>query len=343
MRVLFAEADYVYGILPAHAFQGTKVVGSAWEDSPFGTGPFRVARWFRGDSIVLEPNPYYAPRPRLKQIVLRIVPNLNTNFVALQSGSADIGTLTPENVENAARLPGITVQRVPENATGLLYMQTQAPPTNDLHVRRAIAYALDLDALANAWRRQYPTATSFLPPPIVTWKSVVIQPYPHDLAAANRELDLAGWKLQNGERTKNGTTLNGLMGINAEDPLQPRIATLVQSQLAAIGMRLSIKANPSRVFFSPDGLLRDGKATLVQEPWVGGSDPEQSLNFQCAQAVKGDANHAFYCSKRFDALVADQAVASTEAKRAEDFNAIQVLIHDDVPQFRCITNIVCSA
>ncbi|HTU80990.1 MAG TPA: ABC transporter substrate-binding protein [Candidatus Acidoferrales bacterium] len=331
VHVLFAEADYMYGILPAHAFSGTKVVGSRWENAPFGTGPFRVAKWTRGDSILLEPNPYFRPRPKLSRIVLQIVPNLNTNFIVLQSGAVDIGTLTPENVERAATLPGVDVVRVPENATDLFYMQTQTAPTNDVHVRRAIAYALDLNALQDAWRHQYPPAGSFLPPPIVRWKSVTIPPYPHDPARAGRELDAAGWALKHGLRVKNGGPLAGVMGVNAEDPTQMRIATLVQSELAAVGMRVTLKPQPTSLWFSPQGLLRNGDATFVSEPWVGGSDPEQSVNLTCEQAVKGDSNHAFFCSKALDALFADQATTPSQAQRNRDFDAMQVLVRRDVP------------
>jgi peptide/nickel transport system substrate-binding protein len=106
VRVLFAQADYAYGILPQHAFADTKVVGTPWEDAPFGTGPFRVREWLRGDRIVFEPNPYYQPHPKLRRIVMQIVPNLDSNFVTLRSGAADVGTLTPENVEQAARILG---------------------------------------------------------------------------------------------------------------------------------------------------------------------------------------------------------------------------------------------
>ncbi|MBV8149843.1 MAG: hypothetical protein JO092_12175, partial [Candidatus Eremiobacteraeota bacterium] len=233
VRVLFAQADYVYGILPKHAFSDTKVVGTRWEDAPFGTGPFRVKTWLRGDRIILVRNPYYRPHPKLAQIVLQIVPNLNSNFVTLSSGAVDVGTLTADNVGQAARIPSLRVLRIPENATTLLYLQTQAPPTRDIHVRRAIAYALDYAALSNAWRQQYPAATSFLPPPIVQWKSVVIPPYRHDLAAAGRELDAAGWRWQNGVRRHNGAALTGLIGVNSEDPINVRIATLLQSQLTA--------------------------------------------------------------------------------------------------------------
>jgi peptide/nickel transport system substrate-binding protein len=331
VRVLFAEADYVYGILPKHAFADTKVVGTAWESAPFGTGPFRVKTWLRGDRIILEPNPYYRPRPKLEQIVLQIVPNLNSNFVALQSGAVDVGTLTPENVAQAERTPGLRVLRFPENATRLLYLQTQAGPTRDLRVRQAIANALDDGALANAWRKQFPAATSFLPPPIVRWKSVAIPPYPHDPNAASVALDAAGWRMRHGVRYKNGAPLGGLIGTNSEDPINVRIATLVQAQLAAVGMQFSIKANPVRIWFSPDGLLRNGKATIAGETWVGGGDPEQSLNLRCVQAVKGDENHSFYCSRRFEALFDDQARTPSQTQRERDFDAIQLLVHRDVP------------
>jgi peptide/nickel transport system substrate-binding protein len=331
VRTLFAQADYVYGILPKHAFTDTRVVGTAWEDAPFGSGPFRVREWLRGDRIVLVPNPYFSPRPKLAQIVLQIVPNLNSNFVALQSGAVDVGTLTAENVSRAERTPGIRVARVPENATRLLYLQTQAGATQDRRVRQAIASALDYAALGDAWRNEFPAATSFLPPPIVSWPSAPIPAYPHDRAKAERLLDAAGWHMRNGQRFNGSVPLGGVIGVDSEDPINVRIATLVQEQLATVGMQLSIKANPVRIWYSPDGLLRNGRATIVNESWVGGGDPEASLNLRCSQAVKGDENHSFYCSQRFEALFDDQTRTPSRAQRDRDFDAIAWLVHTDVP------------
>jgi peptide/nickel transport system substrate-binding protein len=137
--------------------------------------------------------------------------------------------------------------------------------------------------------------------------------------------------MQHGVRAKGGVALGGLIGVNSEDPINVRIATLVQAQLAAVGMQMSIKANPTRIWFSPDGLLRNGKATIVGESWVGGSDPEQSLNLRCVAARRGGDNHSFYCSKRFEALFDDQARTRSRAQRNRDFDDIQILVHNDVP------------
>ncbi|MBV8333562.1 MAG: peptide ABC transporter substrate-binding protein [Candidatus Eremiobacteraeota bacterium] len=328
---ILAEGDYIFGILPKHAFTSRKVLGTPWEDAPFGTGPFRVKEWVRGDRIVFVPNPYYRPKPKLAQIVLQIFPNLNSNFVALRSGAVDVGNLTPENLAEAAELPNVRILRIPDNGTNLLYLNTKIVPTNDVRVRRAIAYSIDYAALANAWKHAYDPATGFLPPPIVRWKGAAIPAYPHDLAAAGRELDAAGWRLENGVRTRNGVPMTGLIAVSAENPTEVRMATVLQSQLAAAGMHFELKTDPVRVWFSPQGLLRNGKAALMTESWVGGMDPEQSLNLRCSQAVLGDSNHSYYCSPQFEALANDQAVTADVAQRWRDFDAMQRLVHDDVP------------
>jgi peptide/nickel transport system substrate-binding protein len=86
---LFAQSDFAFGILPAHAFANTRLQHAAWEQHPFGTGPFRVVQWRRGDRIVLEPNPYFRPKPLLRRLVLRIIPNADAAFNALRAG--DVG------------------------------------------------------------------------------------------------------------------------------------------------------------------------------------------------------------------------------------------------------------
>ncbi len=121
---LFAQSDFAFGILPAHAFKDTELLQASWENHAFGSGPFRVVQWRRGDRIILEPNRYYSPAPKLKRIVLQMIPDVNAGLVALQAHDVDVAPVYPDQLNVASHAPGVKILRTPENATVWLTMQT---------------------------------------------------------------------------------------------------------------------------------------------------------------------------------------------------------------------------
>jgi len=330
-NVLFAQADFAYGILPKHAFADTMVSGSAWDRMPFGSGPFRVQSWTRGGDIVLVPNPYFRPAPKLARITLRIIPNPTSALFALRTHGVDVATLSPQNLAQAEALPGIRIARIAENGLGAINFQTQRAPTDDVRVRRALAEALDLPAMTRIWRDAYPLASGFLPAPVVRWRAAPLPGYRFDPAQAARDLDAAGWHLRGGVRLKDGSPMNLLYVVNADDQLQAPLALVVQSQLARIGVRTTLKAFPSSLFSAPNGPLRSGRFALALGDFIGGSDPEQSVNFLCAQARNGGESYSRYCSPRFEAIFHDQMFTRSEIGRQRDFDALRRQIRDDVP------------
>lgn len=313
---LFAQSDFAFGILPAHAFSGTRLERAAWEQHPFGSGPFRVVQWQRGDRIVLDANPYFRPRPNLTQIVLRIIPDANTAFNALRTHEVDIAPLYPEMLAEARRLRDITVQQTPENATFWLTLQTSRPPAGDLRIRHAVAFALDLKTIADVYRHEYPEAAAFVPP-VLRWHDGALTPYSHDLRKAR---ELAGTR---------GTDM--LLVTASETRLFNRIATVVQQQLSQAGMHVSIKQFPTALFNAPEGPIRNARFTLSIDGWIGGADPEQSVVFLCDQANGNGSNISRYCNPRFEALFRDQERTASTAQRERDFVEMQRMIHDDVP------------
>jgi peptide/nickel transport system substrate-binding protein len=327
---VFAAAAFAYGVLPAHAFTGTAVTGSAWEQRAFGTGPFRVIEWEHGDRIVLERNPYFVPRPRLDRIVLRIIPNSATARIALLTGAVDIAPLLPVDVSDMRRRSGIHVVINYLNGFTALTMHVTRPPTDDPHVRRAIADALDLAALAKINFDLGRPVRSFLAPPIVTWKQQPAQAaYAHDPAAASRELDAAGWRMARGARRKNGRTLSLTYAANADDASDVRRAVAIAAQLAGVGIPVDIKSYSTALYDAPDGALRGGKFNLASGSEIAGDDPEQSVVTTCAQA-NGAANYGRYCRPAFDSLFADQATTRSVARRYRDFDAMERMVIDDV-------------
>ncbi len=313
---LFAESDFAFGILPAHAFHGTLLQQAGWEQRPFGSGPFRVVRWQRGDRIVLEPNPYFRPKPLLARLTLRIIPDADAAFNALRAGDVDIAPIYPEMLARARALPGIKVLRTPENATFWLSLQTGRAPTSDLRVRRAIANALDMNTIAAAYEHAYPQAAAFLPP-VLRWHDSGIQAYRHDLRAARALL---------GRKHVDVSIVTA-----SEEQLFGRIAAVVQEQLAQAGIHATIKQFPTALFNAPEGPIRNARFTISIDGWLGGADPEQSVVFLCAQANADGDNITRFCDPRFEALYRDQERTSTAERRRRDFIAMQRLIHDEVP------------
>jgi len=206
--------------------------------------------------------------------------------------------------------------RTPENAKFWLSLQTSRPPANSASVRRAIAYALDLNTIADVYRHAYPPAAAFLPP-VLAWHDASIRPYPHDLEKARSLL--------------RGRRVDVLIVTASEAQLYNRIATVVQQQLAQAGMNVTIKQFSTALFNAPEGPIRNARFTISVDGWLGGADPEQSVVFLCSQANPDGDNISRYCDPRFERLFRDQERTSSSARRAGDFMAMQQLIHYGVP------------
>lgn len=313
---LFSQSDFAFGILPEHAFSDTRLRHAAWEEHAFGTGPFRVAHWYRGDRIILAPNPYFSPKPRLAGIELRMIPDGNTAFVALRTHEVDVAALTtPQMIDQARGISGIRVIRTPENGTEWISIQTLSGAGADPRFRQAVASTLNLGDLHKTYAA-YDVAGSMLPPVMRPWYTP-LPLHPHDVAAARRWLA--------------GRAVDATLVITVENPLWSRIATAVQQQLGASGIRVTIKKYPTSLFNAPDGPIRNARFTISIDGWLGGADPEQSIVFTCAQATSNGDNISRYCDAQFEKAFADQSRTPSESRRRADFAQMQRLIWHAIP------------
>ncbi len=328
VRELFAQSDFAFGILPAHAFTGTALRGASWEEHAFGTGPFRVTEWHRGEHVVLEPNPYFSPRPRLSRIELRMTPTFNAVLIGVRTGELDVGRVEPPQAV-AAKSAGVRVVSTAINGMEYFGLQTAAAPTDELAVRRAIALALDVPVLERVYHGLYKDAAAFLPP-VFPWSDVALPSIKRDDAEAAADLDRAGWRLQQGVREKNGVPLDLLLA-REELGNGAGLSAIVQRQLAAVGIRATIKSFPPSTFNALEGPLRSGRFNMSPLAWIGGADPEQSVVFACDQIGPNGSNVQRFCDPRFEALFHDQAVTPDERQRARDFVAMQRIVYEQLP------------
>lgn len=317
---LFAASDYIFGILPAHAFASTDLRHAAWNDHPFGTGPFRVTQWNRGDTIVFERNPYAWQPPHLQRVVVKMVADENTAYIDLQSHAVDFTDVTYDQAVRAKSMRDIALVAVPRNETDFIEFQTERPAVRDLSVREAIAYAIDRAAIARTvYRGLSPLATTEIPP-VFPQHDSRIAAYPYDPARARALL--------------HGQHIEVHISYNLSEDVVRTVATVVQADLRAVGIdAVQNGATPSLYYAPPDqgGILYDGKFDLDIGGWYGGLDPEASEPWICANRAPTGPNVARFCDPAYDAAFDAQQRTLDSKARTRAFDAMQQIVHDELP------------
>ncbi len=121
-----------------------------WEQN-VATGPFMVGEYKPGVNIRMLKNPeYWQGAPYVDSIDFRIMPEMSTQVAALRSGKSDylINKGIPEIDEALRTTAPQVVLRTCESPFPLsLFYPTDQKPYSDVKVRRAIAMAIDRDAI----------------------------------------------------------------------------------------------------------------------------------------------------------------------------------------------------
>lgn len=140
-------------IVPKHYVEA---VGDAYfAENPLGTGPFRFVRWDKGTQIVMERyEGYYGGSPaippvgpaRVERVIFRVLPETSTRIAALRAGEIHIATRIPVDlIPEIEADPTLQVLSVRGTRSAFLEMNVRRPPFDDVRVRQALNYAVDVD------------------------------------------------------------------------------------------------------------------------------------------------------------------------------------------------------
>ena len=168
-----------------------------FNQQPIGTGPFKVARWVRGDHIELVANDdYFLGKPKLRRIVVREIPDENTSLNALRSHDVDwIFEASPQLYKTIKARPSSDITVVLNNQPQTLQMlvNTSRPPLDDLRIRRALAYAIDKQSLVDKNTAGSATVAWADQPPFQWSYTDDVMKYPADAAKSRALLAEAGY------------------------------------------------------------------------------------------------------------------------------------------------------
>lgn len=117
---------------------------------PVGTGPYRVQQWRKGSSITLLAWPGYreAGRIRIQRATFRFIPDAAAQVAALLAGDVDV--FPRVSARSVAQFQGnarFQVVVAGSRAKTIVAMNNAKAPLNDVRVRRALAAAIDRQAV----------------------------------------------------------------------------------------------------------------------------------------------------------------------------------------------------
>jgi peptide/nickel transport system substrate-binding protein len=117
---------------------------------PIGTGPYKFVSALSGDSIVFERNEnYFRGRPAFRKITVKIVPDVNTAVVSVETGDADASMQIPIDSLINLNNPDVAWDVASDQACGLFGFNFLPDRwvAKDLNFRKAVQYAIDKDAI----------------------------------------------------------------------------------------------------------------------------------------------------------------------------------------------------
>jgi peptide/nickel transport system substrate-binding protein len=339
VNTFFAEGDSPVGIVPEHVLAKYPNVNKiAFNLHPIGSGPFEVQTWSKGDHITLIPNPhYFLGTPKLKRIVIRVVPDENTSVNLLHTHDIDWMFEPSYGIyPQISHISGVTVHYNNINGYESIYLNTSHWPLTDPKFRLAMVYAIDkknlLDVLTYG---QEKIATEDLPDWLWAYNRDVTT-YAFDAAKAKQILASDGFTPgANGILQKDGKSVNLLIVTNTSNATRRKGVQVLQEMLHQVGIGSQIKTYDGALLFAPagmGGILQKGMFDIGWAGWFAGIDPDDSSQFLSKNIPPGGYNYTRLRSPQMDAAQKLALESYDRPTRKKAYAVIEELLARENPQ-----------
>jgi len=300
---------------------------------PLGTGPYELVEFVPDDHVTLERYEDYWGEPGAAQrIVIRQIPDSQTRLLAMQSGEIDGTFDVPiSEVDQWEGLDGVTVITAPSNGVYQLILDQETPPFDDLHVRKAIAYAVDREGIVQAVLNGKGSPALAINPPGI-WGGVLdeasvdsfyetLPTYQFDLDAA--EAELAQSSVPDG--------FDFSVPVPNTDPVAINSFLAISETLAQIGITMNVQqVDPGEwldVYFAHEDL---GAQFMSYFPDYADPANYPYLFYYSGNAVANGLNGSNYRNDDVDALIDTALQSNDTAERADALEQVIAQANEDV-------------
>jgi len=300
------------GILPAALIRG----GHTFQREPVGSGPFRFLDWSEPGRLRLE------RRRDRRRFELLVVKDPNVRVMKLLRGEIHLlqNDLAPELLDYLRGSPEVRVRSVGGANFSYLGFNLRDPVTGLLPVRRAIAHAIDRQAILRFLFQDGGRLAQAMFPPEHWAGAPGLPGYTHDPARSRALLAAAGFGPERPLR---------LVYKTSGDPFRVRLATVIQAQLARVGIQVDVRSYDWGTFY---GDIKSGRFQLYSLSWVGIRTPDIfRYVFHSASVPPQGANRGRYDSPRADRLIETARGSRDLERQAMHYRELQALLLEELP------------
>lgn len=293
-----------------------------------GAGPFKLVRWSRGESVVMERfDDYYGGAGAIppvdtacvERVIFQVIPESSSRVAALLSGDVHIISELPTFSVNQVRSnPNTDVMSVNGTRSFFIAMNNESELFSDKRVRQAVAHAVDKQLIIDRILDGHATAIDGILSPDAFGKNPDLPAYDYNPDKARELLAEAGYP----DGIEVTLDVEGAFRDTAE-----AVASVMTN--AGITTRVSVGegAMLSQKWRTEGG---EKQGDMYMTSWGNGSLDPHGI-FVPTHRTNDRGNSAGYSNERVDDLLDRAAVEVDTEKRAAMYREAEALAAADVP------------
>jgi len=284
-----------------------------------GTGPYFIESYTIQQSLVLRKfeNYWQENVPNLDKITIVFFADSDALVLGLHGGSID-GAGLPGSLAQQLRADRFEIVPGYSSMVQLLALNNAAPPFNDILVRKAVNYGIDIQEIINTafYGQGEPSGSPLIPGLSVYYEQSLVNPYPVNPVKARELLEEAGFGQQR---------LSFTITVSSNFTMHVDTAQVIAAQLSRIGVNVNIQLVDWATWLSDVYFGRNYQATIISLD----SSVVSPKGFLSRYRSNSPVNFINFSNADFDRVFEAVSVESEEQRRIALYKEAQKIISDN--------------
>jgi peptide/nickel transport system substrate-binding protein len=295
-------------------------LGKGFSQHPVGAGPYMLTEWVLDDHVTLKRwNGYFRKdQPYADTVIIRPIPDEAARAAAIRAGDIDIMfTQNPTDIKNFRTNKSVRLTEIPYGTTGL-YLNITKPPTDDIRVRQAIAYALNKQQLIDTVWNGIGNVTNNPFKKGTFWYKKITEPWDNQNLTKAKAL-VAAYEASTGKKV-------AFSLISRVSATERNYEQALQAQLQAAGMNVTLEPITDDASYITK--IFDGSYNVTTRLHQSFLDPEYQITR--LHIAGGPINVEHYTTPALEKNIQIGIQSSDPATRKKAYDNVQKILLDNV-------------